>query len=184
MTTTPSILIIGVPHPLARAAECDAIDIAHHFLCKGWTVTLATDTEATVHRVLALKADVCWFSGECTADKKLQLADYAISPKLLALGKAITVFDCCHIGSLIKPTGHCPVVCASSGLNWNEHDGSSLLMHAARDLIAKADPDTLILDPVTLTMPVLTFRAIGAWMNTWCDRNSPTTRQAPVMGKL
>lgn len=177
-------LIIAVPHPNARGAIQDGVTIAEHLLYKGWTVTLVSDADATIHNVMSRKADVFWFTGECTSENRIQLSDGVLAPRLLAIGKPLTVFDCCHIGSLIKPDGSSPVVCASSGLNWNETDGSSLFMHAVRHIIKDANPDTPLLDPIAPKMPVETFRRIAIWMSIWSDRNQPTQRQLPVMGKL
>jgi len=172
-------LIVGVPHPNARNAIQDAIDIAHHLLDQGMTVTLITDEAATPANVFSCKADICWFTGECIPTGRLQLHDGTIAPQLLALGKQLTVFDCCHIGNLVRSTGTSRVLCAAAGKNWNESDGSSLFMHAVREIMQDSSP---LIDRRAPYLPVETFRHIATWMSTWCDRNNPTQRQAPVMG--
>lgn len=184
MKASPSILIVGVPHVNARGAETDALDMALYFIRHNWTVRLILGAEATIDNVMYQKADACWFTGECTAETRLQLEDGVLHPRLLTMGKELTIFDCCHVGMLIKPDGKSPVVCAASSRNWNESDGSSIWMHAVRHLIADANPDTPILHPTAPYMPIETFRAIGSYMCHWCDVNSPTIRQAPVMGAI
>jgi len=181
LTDNPSALVIGVAHPDARGAENDALEVASDLLCNGWTVTLLSGDEATLERVFSLKTTVCWFSGECGPTERLQLADATIDPRWLALGKALTVFDCCRVGGMLKPGGRSNVLCATGRLNWNEIDGSSIFSHAIRDQLAtsrglfKKEPPYFQAE---------TLRCISTWMSVWTDKNSPTYSQLPIVGKL
>jgi len=182
MSSNPSALVIGVAHPDARGAENDALEVASDLLCNGWTVTLLSGDDATLERVFSLKATVCWFSGECGKTERLQLADTTIGPRFLALGRALTVFDCCRVGGMLKPgCGRSNVMCATSMLNWNESDGSSIFSHALRAQLATS---CSLFSKSAPYYSVETLRCIATWMSIWCDRNNPTHRQAPIIGKL
>lgn len=179
-------LIIAAWHENAKAAVKDAEAIHLQLLDNGWDSTLIANLGYGDLADLSAPHHLTWFSGEATqtdAGIMLHLGNNIVFPaRELARESETTLYDCCHVGSLVTAGGEHPdIICASRTYNWNETDGSSVFSHAIRACTKRLGTPFMQQSPYIIPT---CYMWIEDWIHAWNRTNSASPAQTPIMGNF